>query len=155
MSEKGNKKIINAWAMYDWANSVYNLVITTAIFPVYYNSITTVNGSDLVHLFGRTYKNSALYSYSLSISFLMIAFLSPLLSGIADFRGNKKSFMKFFCVLGSISCASLFFFDSAEKVPLAILAFVLASAGWAGSIVFYNAFLPEIAEPEEQDRVSA
>jgi len=141
--------------MYDWANSVYSLVITTAIFPIYYNSITTVNGSDLVHLFGRTYKNSALYSYSLSVSFLVIAFLSPLLSGIADFRGNKKSFMKFFSTLGALSCMALFFFDSANKLPLGIFAFILASVGWAGSIVYYNAFLPEIAEPEQQDRVSA
>src|ERR1051326_8034628 len=106
--------------MYDWANSVYSLVITTAIFPIYYNSITTVNGSDLVHLFGRTYKNSALYSYSLSVSFLVIAFLSPLLSGIADFKGNKKSFMKFFCVLGSVSCMTLFLFDSVDKLYLGI-----------------------------------
>jgi UMF1 family MFS transporter len=153
--EKNQKKVINAWAMYDWANSVYSLVITSAIFPIYYNSITTVNGSDLVHLFGREYKNSALYSYSLSTSFLLIAFLSPLLSGIADYRGNKKSFMKFFCILGATSCSALFLFDSVDRLWLGILAFVLASVGWAGSIVFYNAFLPEIAHKESQDKVSA
>ncbi|MEP7168964.1 MAG: MFS transporter, partial [Bacteroidota bacterium] len=152
---KNQKKVINAWAMYDWANSVYSLVITSTIFPIYYTSVTTVNGSDMVHLFGREYKNSALYSYSLSVSFLLIAFLSPLLSGIADYRGNKKSFMKFFCILGSVSCASLYFFDSVDKLWLGILAFVLASVGWAGSIVYYNAFLPEIADKELQDKVSA
>jgi UMF1 family MFS transporter len=152
---KNQKKVINAWAIYDWANSVYSLVITSTIFPIYYTSVTTVNGSDLVHLFGREYKNSALYSYSLSVSFLLIAFLSPLLSGIADYRNTKKSFMKFFCVLGSVSCASLYFFDSVDKLWLGILAFVLASVGWAGSIVYYNAFLPEIADKESQDKVSA
>src|SRR6185436_8767031 len=152
---KNQKKIINAWALYDWANSVYSLVITSTIFPIYYSSVTTVNGSDLVHLFGREYKNSALYSYSLSVSFLLIAFLSPLLSGIADYRGNKKSFMKFFCILGSLSCSALYFFDSVDRLWLGLLAFILASVGWAGSIVFYNAFLPEIADKESQDKVSA
>lgn len=152
---KNQKKTINAWALYDWANSVYSLVITSTIFPIYYTSITTVNGSDVVHLFGREYKNSALYSYSLSASFLIIAFLSPLLSGIADYRGNKKSFMKFFCLLGAVSCASLYFFDSIDRLWLGLLAFVFASVGWAGSIVFYNAFLPEIADKQFQDKVSA
>jgi UMF1 family MFS transporter len=152
---KNNPKVIRAWTWYDWANSVYSLTITTAIFPIYYNSVTTVNGSDLVTLFGREFKNTALYSYSLSFSFLLVAFLSPLLSGIADYRGNKKSFMKFFCVLGSISCASLYFFKDINSLEVGILAFVLASVGWAGSIVYYNAFLPEIASKDMQDKVSA
>ncbi|HKR06964.1 MAG TPA: MFS transporter [Bacteroidia bacterium] len=152
---KNQKKVINAWAVYDWANSVYSLVITSTIFPIYYTAVTTVNGSDIVHFLGREYKNSALYSYSLSLSFLLIAFLSPLLSGIADYRNNKKSFMKFFCILGSVSCAALYFFDSVDRLWLGILAFVLASVGWAGSIVYYNAFLPEIADKENQDKVSA
>lgn len=150
-----NKATINAWALYDWANSVYSLVITSAIFPIYYNSVTTINGSDVVHFLGREYKNTALYSYTLSLSFLVIAFLSPLLSGIADYRGNKKSFMKFFCILGAVSCSSLYFFDSVSVLWIGILGFFLASIGWSGSIVYYNAFLPEIADKENQDRVSA
>lgn len=153
--EKNNPKVIRAWTWYDWANSVYSLTITTAIFPIYYNSVTTVNGSDLVTLFGREFKNTALYSYSLSFSFLLVAFLSPLLSGIADYKGNKKSFMKFFCVLGSVSCAALYFFKDVDSLAVGVLAFVLASVGWAGSIVYYNAFLPEIASKDMQDKVSA
>lgn len=153
--EKDNKKIINAWAMYDWANSVYSLVITTTIFPIYYSSITNVNGNDNVHFFGMHFKNTALYSYSLSFSFLLIALLSPILSGIADYRGNKKSFMKFFCTMGSLACASLFFFTSVETLWIGIISFVIATVGFAGSIVFYNAFLPEIASIERQDQVSA
>jgi UMF1 family MFS transporter len=153
--EKGNKKIINGWAVYDWANSVYSLVIISAIFPIYYNNITSSKTTDLVHFLGFTLKNTALYSFSLSFSYLLIALISPLLSAIADCCGNKKSFMRFFSTLGAVSCASLFFFDSADRLWLAITAFVLAGIGYSGSIVFYNAFLPEIAEPKDQDRVSA
>ncbi len=153
--EKGNKKIINGWALYDWANSVYSLVIISAIFPIYYNSITSSETTDIVHFLGFSLKNTALYSYALSFSYLMIAFMSPVLSSIADFCGNKKSFMKFFSTLGAISCAFLFFFDSPDKLWLAITCFVLAGIGFSGSIVFYNAYLPEIAEPKDQDRVSA
>jgi len=151
---KGNKKIINAWAMYDWANSVYSLTITTAVFPIYFMEVTSQSGTDIVHFLGRDFKNSALYSYSLSIAFLFIALLSPLLSAIADASGSKKGFMKFFAWLGGISCAGLFFFDS-TNLWLGVLCFMLASIGYSGSIVFYNSYLPEIAEPKDQDRVSA
>ncbi len=153
--QKNNPKVIKAWTWYDWANSVYSLTITTAIFPIYYNGVTTVNGSDLVMLFGREFKNSSLYSYSLSVSFLLVALLSPLLSGIADYKGNKKAFMQFFCILGSISCAALYFFKDVNDLEIGLLAFILASVGWAGSIVYYNAFLPEIATKDKQDQVSA
>jgi UMF1 family MFS transporter len=154
-SNKNNPKVIRAWTWYDWANSVYSLSITTAIFPIYYNSVTSSHGTDVVTLFGRHFKNTALYSYSLSFSFLLVAFLSPFLSGIADYKGNKKAFMKFFCVLGSLSCAALYFFKDVNSLEVGIFAFILASIGWAGSIVFYNAFLPEIATTDMQDKVSA
>ncbi len=141
--------------MYDWANSVYSLVITTAIFPVYYNEVTSgVDGSGVVAFFGRTYTNTVLYSYSLSFSFLLIAILSPLLSGIADFGGLKKPFMKFFTYLGGISCIMLFFFTG-ENVEYGITFSVLASIGFSGSIVFYNAYLPVICSPDKYDMVSA
>lgn len=153
--EKNNPKVLRAWTFYDWANSVYSLSITTAIFPIYYNSITTANGSDQVTFLGRTFTNTALYSYALSFSFLVIAFLSPLLSGIADYKGNKKFFMRLFCFLGSSACASLYFFKDLPQLDMGIFSFILASIGWAGSIVFYNAFLPEIATIDMQDKVSA
>ncbi len=151
---KGDKKIIRAWTMYDWANSVYSLVITTAIFPVYWTSVTSENGTDTVKFLGFEFVNSALYSYTLSFAFLLIAILSPILSAIADSNGSKKSFMKFFCWLGGVSCITLYFFDS-SNIWLGITFFALASIGFSGSIVFYNAFLPEIAEPADQDKISA
>lgn len=149
------KKIQGSWAMYDWANSVYSLVITSTIFPVYYNSVTKgVDGSDKVDFFGWEVVNTVLYSYSISFSYFVIAILSPLLSGIADASGKKLFFMKFFAYLGSISCAGLFFFDG-DNLEFGIICSVLASIGYAGSIVFYNAYLPEIAEEHEYDFLSA
>lgn len=154
-SNNKKKKVQNAWAMYDWANSVYSLVITSTIFPVYYNSVTKgSDGSDRVDFFGLEVVNTVLYSYSISFSYFVIALISPLLSGIADASGKKLSFMKFFAYLGSISCMGLFFFD-ASNLEFGILCSVFASIGYAGSIVFYNAYLPEIATEEEYDFLSA
>ena len=152
--EKGNSKLINAWAFYDWANSVYSLVIATAVFPIYFESITSEN-EGIVSFLGTQFHNSTLLSYSLSFSFLIVAFLSPILSGIADYTGNKKRFMQFFCYLGSLSVMALFFFDGVETLWIGIVFTILASIGFWGSIVFYNSYLPEIAFPEQQDRVSA
>lgn len=148
-------KVQGAWAMYDWANSVYSLVITSTIFPVYYNSVTKgLDGSDKVDFFGWELANTVLYSYSISFSYLVIAILSPLLSGIADASGKKLFFMKLFAYLGSVSCIGLFFFDG-SNLEYGIICSVLASIGYAGSIVFYNAYLPEIAEEHEYDFLSA
>ena len=115
MLDKNNKKLINAWASFDWSNSVYNLIVTTAIFPIYYLSTTQeAFGGELVQFFGVTIKNSVLYSYAIAFSFLIIVFLSPILSGIADYSGLKKRFMQFFTYLGSLSCMGLYFFDVNE-----------------------------------------
>jgi MFS transporter, UMF1 family len=151
---KGDKKTINAWAMYDWANSVYSLVITTAIFPVYWTAVTSENGTDIVQFMGMSFTNTALYSYCLSFAFLLVATFSPIFSAIADSSGSKKGFMKFFCWLGGLSCISLFFFDS-SNLWLGVTAFISATIGFSGSIVFYNSYLPEIAEPKDHDKVSA
>ncbi len=153
-----DKKIHRAWAMYDWANSAYNLVITSTIFPAYYDYVTSHDNGKFVgenvQFFGHTIKNSALFTYSLAVAYLIIAFLSPILSSIADFKGNKKTFMRLFCYLGSFACCGLYFFTRAT-LDMSILLFILAAVGYCGSLVFYNAYLPEIALPHEQDKVSA
>lgn len=157
---KNNPKIINAWCIYDWANSVYSLVITAAIFPVYYQSVTTIKDShgnvliDTVNFFGFDIVNSVLYSYALSFSFLLIAIISPVLSSIADYSGSKKLFMRIFCYTGAVACGLLFLFTS-ETVTFSVMMFILASIGYSGSIVFYNAFLPEIVTEDRFDKVSA
>src|SRR3970040_1504015 len=152
--QKGDKKLINAWAFYDWANSVYSLVIATAVFPIYYESGTSGN-SVIFHFLGAEFNNSSLLSYSLSFSFLLLDVMSPSVSCIADYTGNKKRFMQFFCYLGSLSVMGLFFFKCQDTLWIGILCTVLASIGFWGSIVFYNSYLPEIAFPEQHDRVSA
>ena len=155
--EKGNKKLLNAWAFYDWANSVYSLVISTAVFPIYYSSMTSsfANVDGDIMFLGTQWNPTTLYDYILSFSFLIVAIISPILSGIADYTGNKLKFLKFFCLLGSLSVMGLFFFKDEATLWVAILFTITASIGFWGSIVFYNAYLPEIAYPEQQDNVSA
>jgi len=155
--ERGSKKLTNAWAFYDWANSVYSLVISTAVFPIYYSSLTDSFDKidDKISFLGTLWDPTTLYDYTLSFSFLIVAFISPILSGIADYTGNKLKFLKFFCLLGSLSVMSLFFFTGQDTLWVALTFTVTASIGFWGSIVFYNAYLPEVAFPEQQDNVSA
>lgn len=150
-----DKKTINAWCSYDWANSVYNLIVTTAIFPIYYNSATKAAfDGDVVSFFGFAINSSVLYSYAISFSFLIAVILYPVLSGVADYRGSKKAFMRFFTYLGSLACVGLYFFEG-SNIEYGILLAITASLGYASSVVFYNAFLPEIASEDQMDRVSA
>lgn len=149
-----NPRTIKAWCMYDWANSVYSLVITSAIFPVYYQAVTTADGNDKVNFLGFEVVNSVLYSYSISFAFLIIAPLLPLLSGMADYTGNKKFFMKLFCYTGGLACMGLYFFTS-ESLPWGIFCVIMACIGYSGSFVFYDAFLPEIASEDMFDKTSA
>ena len=157
MLKKGDKKLINAWAFYDWANSVYSLVISTAVFPIYYSSLTEsfANIEGKITFLGTQWNPTTLYDYTLAFSFLIVAFISPILSGIADYTGNKLKFLKAFCLLGSLSVMSLFFFKGESTLWVGIVFTILASIGFWGSIVFYNAYLPEVAHPEQQDDVSA
>ena len=152
---QNNKTTIHAWAMFDWANSAYNLVITSTIFPAYYTIITTTQqNGDKVSFFGRTFTNTALSNYALSVAYLIMALLLPVLSSIADFRGNKKIFMKVFTYIGSIACAGLFFFKL-DTLEFGIICFALAAMGYIGGVMFNNSYLPEIASVDQQDKVSA
>ncbi len=165
--QTASKKVLNGWAMYDWANSVYALVITSTIFPAYYEAITKQrvdeNNTAYVTFWGREFVNTSLYNYALAIAFLIVAIISPLLSSIADYRGNKKSFMNFFLTMGSLACLSLFFLNTTDgkissgvsNLGLGLFSVILACVGYWGSIVYYNSFLPEIAAPEDRDRLSA
>jgi UMF1 family MFS transporter len=149
---KGDKKVLKAWAFYDWANSVYPLVISTAIFPIFYGELFVE--SDYINFLGINYKSSALIQHITSLVFLFLAILIPILSGVADFLGNKKNFMKFFCYLGSLSCIGLYFFDL-ENIYLGLSFYFLALFSFWASLVFYNSYLPDIAFPKQQDRISA
>ncbi len=152
--EKGNPKVIRGWVMYDWANSVYQLTIASAIFPIYYSKITLVGGSDVVSFFGIKIINTVLYSWAIAAAYLLMALLSPMFSAIADYTGRRKTFMKVFTWIGAWSCGFLFFFTK-DTLEFGIITFFMAWLGYCGSLVFYNSFLPVIAEPEDQDRISA
>lgn len=150
--KKGSKKLINAWAFYDWANSVYSLVISSAIFPIYFGALFT--DINTISFFNYEIKNTAVISFGTAMAFVIVALISPLLSGIADYIGNKKKFMKIFVYLGSLSCIGLYWFDL-ETIYLGLLFYFLAMIGLWSSMVFYNSYLPDIAYPEQQDRASA
>ena len=157
---KGSKKLLNAWAFYDWANSVYSLVISSAIFPIFYGALTIIKDSegniinDKVSFLGFDLNNDTVISYVTAAAFLVVSGLSPFLSGIADYVGNKKNFLKFFCYLGALSCIGLFWFNL-ENLWLGLLCYFLALIGFWSSLVFYNSYLPDIAFPEQQDKISA
>lgn len=164
MSELNHPKTIRAWCMYDWANSVYNLCITTAIFPIYYNAVsksaaiaagtaTGDNGFE-ISILGWQIDSTAAYSYTLSLGYLLVAAVSPLLSGMADFGGLKKRMLSLFATMGAMSSGLMFFF-TAENIPYGLLMFMLAAMGWAASVIFYNSFLPEIATEDRFDEISA
>ncbi|WP_035672186.1 MFS transporter [Flavobacterium sp. 83] len=150
---KGSKKLLNAWAFYDWANSVYPLVISSAVFPIFYEALFS-DRNHYITVFGFSVKNSALISFVTAFAFLVVALISPLLSGISDYVGNKKSFMKFFCYLGALSCVGLYWFNL-ENIYIGLLFYFLGLIGFWGSLVFYNSYLPDIAFVEQQDKTSA
>jgi len=151
---KGDKRIIQGWVMYDWANSVYQLTIASAIFPIYYNTVTRTGDNFTISFFGFSVINTVLYSWAIAVAYLLVAIFSPLFSSMADYSGRRKGFMRAFTLIGAIACGALFFFDK-NHIELGIIAFTLGTIGYGGSIVFYNSFLPVIAEPEDQDRISA
>lgn len=153
--QTASRKVINGWAMYDWANSVYNLVITTTFFPVYFTTMTEAapfNGQ--VHFFGRSFVNTALYNYALAISYIIVAILLPILTSISDYKRNKKAFMQVFCYMGAVACSLMYFFTP-EYFGFGVVCMMIAAIGFYGSLVFYNSYLPEIAAEDDQDRVSA
>jgi MFS transporter, UMF1 family len=158
---KNDPRVTNGWAMYDWANSVYPLVITTSIFPMYFLAQAKVAavaldqaGRPIVEFFGTSVLASSLLTYALSAAFLIVALLSPLLTALADYSGRKKRFMRAFCYLGAASCAGLFCF-TAEALSFAVVLYILATVGFAGSLVFYNSYLPDIATEDKVDALSA
>ncbi len=151
--QKGSKKLLNAWAFYDWANSVYTLVIVSSIFPLFYASLFSKENPN-IEVFGTTMSNTALISFITAFSFLIVAIISPILSGIADYIGNKKKFLQVFCYIGGLSCIGLYFFNT-ENIYLGLTFYFFGLIGYWGSLVFYNSYLPDVAFKEQQDGLSA
>jgi UMF1 family MFS transporter len=156
MKEKNDKKTIWAWCMFDWANQSYNMVITSTIFPAYFVAVTanSKNG-DMVTFFGHKYVNTVLSTYILGLSYLIVVAMLPILTSIADYRGNKKTYLQLFTWIGSLACAGLYFFKPGSPLEIPMICFGLASIGYCGGFVFYNSYLPQIATLDQQDAVSA
>lgn len=146
-----DKRVINGWAYFDWANSVYYLVISTAIFPIYFSNVANPE----INVLGNSISNSSLYSFSVSAAYILIAFLSPLLSGIADYSGRRMYFLRLFTITGALGCIALYFFSSPETVWIGTTAFMIGTIGAAGGLVFYDSYLPIIATEDKYDSVSA
>ncbi|MBW4889244.1 MFS transporter [Mucilaginibacter sp. HMF5004] len=157
MAEKNNKKTIWAWCMFDWANQSYNMVITSTIFPAYYVAVTTEHNprKDIVTVFGHNYINTVIQNYVLGLSYLIIVLLLPILTSIADYKGNKKNYLKFFTWFGALACAGLYFFKPDSSLELPLIFYAMACIGYCGGFVFYNSYLPQIATTDELDNVSA
>ncbi|WP_318344603.1 MFS transporter [Flagellimonas baculiformis] len=151
---KGSKKLLNAWAFYDWANSVYSLVISSAVFPLFYGLLFRTAGIEKVTIFGGEIARAPLISYVTSLAFVFIAIVTPLISGIADYMGNKRMFLKFFCYLGALSCIGLYWF-SLENIFFGLVCYFFGLVGFWVSFAINNSYLPDIAYPEQQDRISA
>jgi UMF1 family MFS transporter len=151
--EKGNSKLLNAWAFYDWANSVYSLVISSSIFPLYFGFLFTKENPN-IDVFGTSIKATSLVFFITAFAFLTVAVLSPILSGIADYLGNKKRFMQFFCYLGAASCIGLYWFTK-ENIIFGMCCFYFGLVGFWGSLVFYNSYLSDIAFTVQHDKLSA
>ena len=151
---KGSKKLLNAWAFYDWANSVYSLVIASAIFPIFYGALFRAAGIEKITIFGGEIARAPLISYTTSLAFVFIAVITPLISGVADYLGNKRMFMKFFCYLGGLSCVGLYWF-SLDNIYVGLLCFFMGLVGFWVSFAINNSYLPDIAHPEQMDRISA
>ena len=149
--KKGDKKLMRAWAMYDWANSVYPLVITTAVFPLFYENVV----AEEIELFGTSFSRLSVYSYTLAASLLLISIISPILSGVADYTGRKRLFMKIFNYIGAGACVLMYFIQKDGSLFYCLALVFLANVGFWGSLVFYNSYLPEVAHPEDQDALSA
>jgi MFS transporter, UMF1 family len=163
------RKVINAWCLYDWANSAYNLVITSTIFPIYFEAITAnPSTGNKVTFLGREFVNTALYNYVLGTAFIIVSIISPILTSIADYKGNKKQFMRFFCTMGSIACTALYFFAptdidgtkansilEASAINIGIFCMLISCVGFWASLVFYNSYLPDLVPAHMRDRVSA
>lgn len=146
-----DKRVVRGWAFFDWANSAFALVITAAIFPVYFVAVT----ADRVSVFGIEMNNSSLYAFAISAAYLLVAAASPLLSGIADYSGRKMFFLKIFTTIGALSCMGLFFFKGTGQLAIGTISFMFAMIGFAGGLVFYNSYLPVIVTEDRYDRVSA
>uniref|UniRef100_UPI00158B364F MFS transporter n=1 Tax=Piscibacillus halophilus TaxID=571933 RepID=UPI00158B364F len=131
--------------MDDWANSAFATTIMAAVFPIFYNSVAAANLSE-----GAA---TSYYSFTQSIAVLIVAVMAPILGAIADYSAAKMKFLRFFAYMGMAGSILLFTVNEGNYI-LASLLFIIASVGFSGGNVFYDAFLPHVTNKDDMDRVS-
>jgi UMF1 family MFS transporter len=146
-----NRKEIFGWGMYDFANSAFATTISSVVFNVYFTQV--VVGESGADIFGHKIPASSLWGYTVSLSVILVIFTSPILGAIADFSGTKKKFLFLYCYLACLFTGLLFFAKEGDYI-FAMILYVLANYFFAGSLGFYNAFLPEISTKENIGRIS-
>ena len=145
MDDRNYKKIINAWSMYDWANSAFATTIMAAVLPIYYRAIAedTLTGNQI----------TSYWAYTTAIAMLLIALITPILGAMADFKGHKKRYLTIFALVGIVATAFMFFLTTGDWL-LASSLFILGNIGFAGANVFYDSMLPHIAKKDDIDQIS-
>jgi UMF1 family MFS transporter len=146
MDDKAYRKVINAWCMYDWANSAFVTTIMAALFPPFYRALVIESG-----LAGST--ATAYWGYTTSIALLIIALVAPVLGAIADHTGGKKRYVAFFAGLGILSTAA-FVFIGTDTWLLASILYIGGNVGFAGANIFYESLLPHVAQKDDIDQIS-
>ncbi|MBC7223306.1 MAG: MFS transporter, partial [Anaerolineae bacterium] len=140
------RRTVNAWCMYDWANSAFATTIMAAVLPPFYQRVA---GANLSGNLATVY-----WGYTASIAMLIIALSAPILGAIADYSGAKKRFLAAFTAMGVLGTALLYGVSTGDWLLASVL-FIIGNVGFAGADIFYNSLLPHVARPDEIDQVSA
>ena len=137
----------NSWAMYDWGSSAYSIIITTAVFPIFYKSSATAAGVSAAN-------STAYLGYTIAIFTFILAMLGPILGSIADYRGMKKKFFTFFFLLGVVFTGLLAFIPF-DNWMLLLICYTIAALGATGSNVFYDGFIVDVTSNKRMHEVSS
>ncbi|HEY68764.1 MAG: MFS transporter [Chloroflexi bacterium] len=146
-----HRKIVNAWCMYDWANSAFATTIMAAVLPTFYSAVagaTLAPDPEKAAVLASAY-----WGYTNTIAMLLVALAAPILGAIADHSGARKRFLGGFAGLGILFTALMVLVGTGDWL-MASAFYILGRIGFAGANIFYDALLPHIAHPDEIDQVS-
>jgi UMF1 family MFS transporter len=139
------RRDLRAWAMYDWANSAFQTTIIAAIFPIYFQKVAAAGMPGALA--------TSRFAWATTLAILIVAIIAPVLGAIADYAAAKKRLLGVFLAIGAAATGAMYFITRGDWM-LALVLFVVANVGVAGSIVFYESLLPHLVGVDELDRVS-